>query len=71
MGVVALYACALDIGLYASAGLVTMATFRLTYLHYRGRAELIRFILSQAGIQFEDIRLPPEKWNEIRPGLLG
>lgn len=44
-----------------------MATFKLTYLNYRGRAELIRFILSQAGIKFEDIRLAPEKWNEIRP----
>ena len=45
-----------------------MATsFKLTYLNYRGRAELIRFILSQAGIEFKDIRLAPEKWDEIRP----
>lgn len=44
-----------------------MASFKLTYVNYRGRAELIRFILSQAGIEFEDIRLNPEKWNEVRP----
>ena len=43
-----------------------MATFKLTYLNYRGRAELIRFILSHAGIKFEDIRLAPEKWSELR-----
>lgn len=44
-----------------------MASFKLTYLNYRGRAELIRFILSQAKVEFEDIRLNPQEWNEIRP----
>lgn len=48
---------------------MSMATIKLTYLNYRGRAELIRFILSQAGIKFDDIRLAPEKWSEIRPGI--
>ena len=47
-----------------------MASYKLTYLNYRGRAELIRFILSQAGLQFEDCRLPPEKWQETRPSKL-
>ena len=46
-----------------------MASYKLTYLNYRGRAELIRFILSQAGLQFEDCRLPPEKWLERRPSM--
>ena len=44
-----------------------MASFKLTYLNYRGRAELIRFILCQAKVEFEDVRLNPQEWNEIRP----
>ena len=69
MGVATLYACALKIlGSSCSLDCISMATFKLTYLNYRGRAELIRFILSQAGIKFDDIRLAPEKWNEIRSG---
>lgn len=47
-----------------------MAGYKLTYLNFRGRAELIRFILSQADIKFEDIRLVPEKWTEIRPSKM-
>lgn len=43
-----------------------MAQYKLTYLNYRGRAELIRFILSQAGIDFEDCRIAPEEWQEYR-----
>ena len=45
-----------------------MATIKLTYLVYKGRAELLRFILSQAGVDFEDKRIKPEKWAEEMPG---
>lgn len=48
------------------AGPTVMAQYKLTYLNYRGRAELIRFILSQAGIDFEDCRIAPEEWQEYR-----
>lgn len=47
-----------------------MATIKLTYLDYKGRAELLRFILSQAGVEFEDRRLKPEQWAEEMPGKL-
>ena len=45
-----------------------MAEYKLVYLNYRGRAELIRFILAYAGVRYEDSRIDPEKWPELRPG---
>jgi len=45
-----------------------MATVKLTYLNFKGRAELIRFILTQADIKFEDVRVEPQKWTEVVPG---
>ncbi len=45
-----------------------MATIKLTYLDYKGRAELVRFILVQAGVDFEDNRIKAEKWAEDMPG---
>lgn len=45
-----------------------MATVKLTYLDFKGRAELLRFILAQAGVDFEDIRIKPDKWAEKMPG---
>lgn len=45
-----------------------MAPIKLTYLNFRGRAELLRFILAQAKVDFEDCRLEPEKWAEEMPG---
>lgn len=44
------------------------ATTKLTYLNYRGRAELIRFILAQAAVDYEDNRIEPEKWAEVMQG---
>ena len=45
-----------------------MAAIKLTYLDYKGRAELLRFILAQAGVEFQDNRIKPEKWAEEMPG---
>ena len=45
-----------------------MALVKLTYLNYRGRAELLRFILAHASVDFEDLRIEPEKWAEKMPG---
>lgn len=45
------------------------ATTKLTYLNYRGRAELIRFILAQAAVDYEDNRIEPEKWAEVMQGI--
>ncbi len=45
-----------------------MAAYKFTYLNYRARGELVRFILAYAEVDYEDVRLPPEKWmQEIRP----
>lgn len=48
-----------------------MAAVKLTYLKYKGRAELIRFILAEASIKFEDIRLEAKEWTEKMPGEVG
>lgn len=45
-----------------------MAAIELTYFNFKGRAELLRFILSHAGASFTDNRIEPEKWAEKVPG---
>lgn len=47
-----------------------MATVKLTYLNFKGRAELLRYILAQASVEYEDIRIEPEKWAEAMAGKL-
>ena len=44
-----------------------MSQYKLTYFNGRGRAELIRLILAQAGIQYEDNRISKEEWGELKP----
>ena len=45
-----------------------MATIKLHYLNLKGRAELIRFILAQADVDYEDDRIETERWAETMPG---
>lgn len=45
-----------------------MEEYKLVYLKYRGRAELIRFIFAHADVKYDDHREEPEKWTELRPG---
>lgn len=45
-----------------------MADYKLVYLNYRGRAELIRFIFAYAGVAYEDSRIDAESWPKKRPG---
>lgn len=47
-----------------------MADYKLVYLNYRGRAELIRFILAHAGVAYEDSRIDTDSWLKQRPGIL-
>ena len=44
-----------------------MPTYKLYYGNARGRAEQIRFVFAQAGVQYEDIRLTSEQWPEFKP----
>jgi len=39
---------------------------KLTYFNARGRAEIIRYIYAQAGVDYEDIRLEKEQWAAIK-----
>ena len=43
-----------------------MATYRLTYFKAKGRAELIRWIFSQAGVKFEDCRIEEGDWPTLK-----
>ncbi len=40
---------------------------KLVYFKTEGRAEVIRIILSQAGVDFEDKRLSKEEWEAMKP----
>ena len=42
-------------------------SIKLTYFNARGRAELARLVLAQAGAEFEDVRLEREEWLNIKP----
>mmetsp|Transcript_34261 Transcript_34261/g.38858 ORF Transcript_34261/g.38858 Transcript_34261/m.38858 type:complete len:218 (+) Transcript_34261:46-699(+) len=42
-----------------------MATPKLTYFDGNGRADMIRFLLTDQGVSFEDIRLSREEWAKF------
>ena len=44
-----------------------MPTYKLYYFPGRGRAELIRWIFAQAGVQYEDVRKSGEDWAAFKP----
>ena len=44
-----------------------MSQYKLTYFNGRGRAELIRLVLAQAGVQYEDHRIVGEDWKDLKP----
>ena len=44
-----------------------MPQYKLTYFGGRGRAEIIRLIFAQAGVQYEDKRITKEEWGELKP----
>ena len=44
-----------------------MPTYKVYYTNHRGRAELIRWIFKQAGVNFEDVRFTKEEWLAFKP----
>ena len=45
-----------------------MPTYSLWYFNFRGRAEVPRLIMKEAGIEFEDRRVPFEDWfQKLKP----
>lgn len=40
--------------------------YKLVYFNARGRAEHIRLIFAYAGVEYEDVRIPKEKWPEYK-----
>lgn len=43
-----------------------MPAYKLHYFNLRGRAELARLILNQAGVEFEDIRFERSEWPALK-----
>ncbi|XP_072173512.1 S-crystallin SL11-like [Diadema setosum] len=43
-----------------------MSSYKITYFTTRGRAEAIRLLLTDAGIDFEDVRLTPDEWMKVK-----
>ena len=44
-----------------------MPTYKLYYFPGRGRAELIRWIFTQAGVKYEDKRITGDEWAAFKP----
>merc|ERR1711970_1528172 len=48
---------------------IIMSSIKLTYFNLRGRAELARLILAQAGAQYEDCRVEQGNWPDLKKTL--
>lgn len=45
-----------------------MPAYKLYYFPLKGRGELIRLLFVQAGVEFEDVRVPFSEWKERKNG---
>ena len=43
------------------------AKIKLTYFNAKGRAELARLVLAQAGAEYDDVRIEEEEWPSHKP----
>ena len=43
-----------------------MPAYTLHYFNFRGRGELARLILNQAGVEFEDVRFERAEWPALK-----
>ncbi|XP_046646245.1 glutathione S-transferase 1-like isoform X1 [Daphnia pulicaria] len=46
-----------------------MPAYKLHYFNLRGRAELARLILNQAGVEFEDVRFERAEWPALKASM--
>ena len=46
-----------------------MASYKLYYFPIKARGEPIRLLFAYKGIQYEDIRVPFDKWAETKPNM--
>ncbi|XP_072014442.1 hematopoietic prostaglandin D synthase-like [Amphiura filiformis] len=46
-----------------------MPQYKLSYFPVRGRAELTRLLFAQAGVEYEDHRIPPSTWPTLKPTM--
>uniref|UniRef100_A0A915K820 glutathione transferase n=1 Tax=Romanomermis culicivorax TaxID=13658 RepID=A0A915K820_ROMCU len=44
-----------------------MVHYKLCYFNVRGKAEGIRYIFAQAGVDFEDHRVSHDEWPKLKP----
>jgi len=44
-----------------------MPSYKVVYFNGRGRAEILRLTLAQAGQEFEDVRIERDQWAELKP----
>ena len=43
-----------------------MPKYKLYYFNVRARAEVTRTLFAQAGVEYEDIRLTRDEWQELK-----
>ncbi|XP_019647640.1 PREDICTED: hematopoietic prostaglandin D synthase-like [Branchiostoma belcheri] len=41
--------------------------YRLIYFNLRARAEATRLVFAAAGVEYEDVRIPRDKWPDLKP----
>jgi glutathione S-transferase len=46
-----------------------MSSYKLHYFNFRGRGELVRLMLAQCAVQYEDVRFEMDKWPAIKPTM--
>ena len=44
-----------------------MSSYKLYYFPLRARGELSRYVFAQAGVEYEDVRVPFAEWGQLKP----